>query len=468
MIPLALSKLILAAGAVASPDAPLDALIASVSTDTRQFQPCALFVALKGERFDGHDFLGQAKESGALAAVVSETMTDPPLPLVTVPDTLLALGALARCVRDASGAKIVGVTGSVGKTTVREMLGLVLGARFMTLKGEGNLNNEIGVPVTLLRLEPGHQAAVVEMAMRGPGEIGYLSRITSPDVAVITNIGLSHVGRLGSIEAIAQAKAEIFEGIRADGTAILHRDDPFFTKLARRAPRVFSFGLGSNSDFFAESIEDRGIEGVRFTARSNREKAEVSLSTGGLHTVLNALSALTAGAALGVSLDAGAAALRDFKAITGRGARFVCATGALVIDDAYNASHQSVKAALDLMDRTPGYPHRTAVLGDMLEMGSYAAEFHRRVGRDAARSSIDRLICVGPESAAMAEEARVNGLEAVQWFPDSAEAAAAAAGWIVDADLILVKGSNGVRMDRIVDALRTLAVPLAKTVGARS
>nr|MDQ2730904.1 UDP-N-acetylmuramoyl-tripeptide--D-alanyl-D-alanine ligase [Armatimonadota bacterium] len=259
MIPIPLRELAAACEAEAVGDWPPDDLIISVSSDTRVIGPHSLFVALKGERFDGHDFLPEAAARGASAAIVSTVPMSGPLPLLRVPDTLTALGLLGRHVRQVSGVRIVGVTGSVGKTTVKEMTALVLESSFHTLKSEANQNNEIGVPATLIRLESDHQAAVLEMGMRGPGEIQYLSEIAQPDAAIITNIGVAHIGRLGSRDAIAAAKAEIFVGMKREGCAILNRDDDYFPQLSGGAGRVLSFGMDARADIRACAIEDRGF-----------------------------------------------------------------------------------------------------------------------------------------------------------------------------------------------------------------
>ncbi|MCA1596839.1 MAG: phospho-N-acetylmuramoyl-pentapeptide-transferase [Chloroflexi bacterium] len=387
MIGRSLAELARACGAVPSTGAPLETRITAVSSDTRQLSAGSLFVALKGERFDGHAFLAAAAEKGAAAAVVSEapdTASPAPLPLLVVDDTLKALGDLARSIRRLSDVRVVGITGSVGKTTTKEMTALVLGARYGVLKSDANENNEVGVPNTLLRLNPAHGAAVIEMGMRGPGEIEYLSRIAEPDVAVITVIGESHIGRLGSLEAIADAKSEILAGLRPDGVAVLNRDDPFYDRIASRASRVTSFGTGQKVDVAARHVVDKGLEGVQFRCRTWEAEAEVRLSMGGAHMVTDALAAIAAGLTLGVPLDAAAEALSGFVPVSGRGRLLGAPHAPLVIDDAYNATPISVEAALRLMLDTPGHPRRIAVLGDILEMGGHAEEGHRRVGRAAA------------------------------------------------------------------------------------
>ena len=465
MIPLSLAEIASCCKAVVEGEAPLSRRVSVVSSDTRTLGTGSLFVALKGDRYDGHAFLQEAANQGAIAAVVSTVSQKAPLPLLVVDDTLASLGAIARRVRELSKARVVGVTGSVGKTTTKEMVSLVLGTAFTVLKSSANENNEIGVSSTLLKLDESHGAAVVEMAMRGPGEIEWLSRVAQPDVALITNIGTSHIGRLGSREAIADAKAEIFGGLRPGGMAILNRDDPFFDRLVDRLvsgndrvlpkPGLLSFGLDDRADVRAMEVDDRGLLGVRFICRTPRGEAEVNLGRGGQHLVIDSLAAAAAGIALGVCPEAAARALGGFSAGAGRGASHTMAGGALVVDDAYNASPDSVEAALALLAATPGCPRRLAVLGDMLEMGEYAEEGHRRVGRVAATSQVEKLVCVGLESRAMADEAVRAGLpsESVLWYPDSRACASDAAAWSPGADLILIKGSNGTRMGVIVEAL---------------
>ena len=456
MIPMQLREMSNACLATADPEAPLNKMVLQVGTDTRTLRAGSLFVALKGEKFDGHAFLNSAAEKGAIAAMVSSRIENSPLPLLVAPDTLVALGSLGRCVRELSSACVVGITGSVGKTTTKALTSLAVSS-LSVLRTAGNQNNEIGVPLTLLDLETHHQAAIVEMAMRAPGEIAYLSEIAQPDIAVITNIGLSHIGRLGSKEAIADAKAEIFTGLRPGGVAILNRDEPFFERLVAAAAgaRVVSFGLSPDSDVSACDVEDHGILGVSFCCRASGSETQVSLSSGGVHLVLNSLAAIAVAIALQIPLEDAASALQSFSTAAGRGALLSTADGRVVIDDAYNASPDSVEAALRQLASTPEYPRRVAVLGDMLEMGCHAEGGHRRVGRAAARYGVNSLVCVGPQSIAMAEEARMAGMPsgAVRWYSDSLAAAIDCDSWNRDADVILVKGSNGTRMRVIVEAL---------------
>jgi UDP-N-acetylmuramoyl-tripeptide--D-alanyl-D-alanine ligase len=372
-----------------------------------------------------------------------------------VPNTLKALGDLARQVRLSSTAHVLAVTGSVGKTTVKEMAALVLGAKYSTLKSEANENNEVGLPATLLRLEPMHRAAVVEMGMRGPGEIRYLAGVARPDAVLITMIGVSHIGRLGSRDAIARAKAEAFDGLQPGGFALLNRDNDCFDYLAGLAPRTVSFGLHPAADVQGRDVVDRGLQGMEFTCCAGEAQARVRLSAGGKHLVIDGLAALAAGVSLGVPLEDGALALAEFSAVGGRGRMLSGLGGTTIVDDTYNASPDSVIAALDALAQTPECGRRMAVLGDMLEMGEHSEEGHRKVGRAAACAGLELLVCVGIESRAMADEAIHAGLApaSVQWHLRSQDAAANAQQWSRDMDLILVKGSNSMGMLVIVQAL---------------
>lgn len=453
MIPIPLRHLAAACDAEPASKWLPDEVITSVSSDTRSIGPHSLFVALKGERFDGHDFLSEAAARGAAAAIVSTLPPSAPLPLLKVSDTLIALGRLGRHLRQASGAKIVGVTGSVGKTTVKEMTALVLGSSFHTLKSEANHNNEIGVPSTLLRLEPDHRAAVIEMGMRAPGEIQYLSEIAQPDAATITNIGVAHIGRLRSRDAIAEAKAEILVGLKPDGTAILNRDDDYFSLLSARAKRILSFGMDSRADVRACCVEDQGFEGARFRCQTPNGEADVNLSIGGSHLIVDSLAALAAGLVLGAPLAAGAAALSLFQPIAGRGEIIRLPDGRRIINDAYNATPHSMESSLRLLASMSAETRKVAVLGDMLEMGEHTEAGHRQVGQVAARSGLARLVCVGTLSEWIQQEAVRGGMSNVHWYADSRKAAEDVRLWGGNSDVILVKGSNGTRMDVIVQAL---------------
>ncbi len=325
----------------------LPSVLRGVSTDTRSLQPGALFVALKGERFDAHDFVPEALERGAGAALVSREIESPG-PLLLVPDSLAAFGALAAAHRAMLGARVVAITGSTGKTTTKEMIAAVLSQDRKTGKTPGNYNNEIGVPLALLELDSSYGAAVVELAMRGRGQIGYLARMARPEVGVVTNIGLSHLELLGSREAIAEAKAELLSGLPSSGTAVLNADDEFFSFLKERSPaRVISFGYGPEADVRAVQVTVREDGGPEFALTGGHGEVRVSLRAPGRHHALNAAATAAAAFSLGVKPERVASGLEAFEGAEMRSRIAQAPGGYVVIDDCYNAAPDSMRVALE-------------------------------------------------------------------------------------------------------------------------
>ncbi|MBI4300832.1 MAG: UDP-N-acetylmuramoyl-tripeptide--D-alanyl-D-alanine ligase [Chloroflexi bacterium] len=424
-----------------------------VVIDTRRMKPGDLFVALKGGRGDGHDYLGAALAAGAGAAL-AERVPDGltcAAPVFVVSDSLRALQALAAYWRDRHPARVIGVTGSVGKTSAKDLIADLLATRYTVLRNEGNLNNEIGLPLTLLKLSEKHDRAIVEMGMYDLGEIATLCVIARPSIGVVTNIGPSHLERLGSLERIAQAKGELVEALPADGWAVLNGDDERVLALAGRTrAHVIFYGLGTDNDVRAEDIESLGLGGVRFTLRSEGLAVSVEMAVPGRHNVYGALAAAAVARIEGLSLEEIGAGLRGIK---GQAHLMVLAgvNGSTIIDDTYNASPVSAKAALDLLAELPG--RKIAVLGDMLELGSYAEEGHRDVGRRAAQVA-DMLVAVGELGRIIGEEAASGGLVKVIFAGTNEEASE----WLLSAlelgDKVLVKGSRGVRMEQIVDRIK--------------
>ena len=429
-----------------------DVTVRGVSTDTRDLAPGELFVALAGQQHDGHDFLAAAQQAGAVAAVVSQGDRAPEgLPVVIVEDTLEALGAIAALHRSRMSARVAAITGSTGKTTTKDMLGAIMRRVGATVVAEGTHNNEVGVPLTLLRLRPEDAFCVLELAMRAPGEIGYLARIAQPHVGIITNIGQSHVGRLGTREAIAQTKAELLEHLPPDGAAVLNADDFFFSVFEAMAPcPVFSFGLGAQAQVRAEAIANHDLARVSFRLLSPAGAADVAMPVPGRHNVLNALAAAAAALELGAALEAVAAGLADHE---GTAMRMQCVpgrSGSTIINDAYNASPDSVTAALHVLGAAPG--RRVFVFADMLEMGREAEPAHREVGNLVARSGVHWLIAVGELAALAAAQARELGVRA-DAVDDAPAAAELLAGELGPDDTVLVKGSRSMRLERVVEAL---------------
>jgi len=459
--------------------------ITAVVIDSRAAQPGALFVALRGEKTDGNLYLPDAFARGAVAAIAEQSriadcglriadyyVVDGPSAQVTipkseirnpkcifvVPDSLAALQKLSAHWRAQMAAEVIGITGSVGKTTTKEIVANVLAQRFATLRSEGNLNNEIGLPLTLLRLTPEYRRVVLEIGMYALGEIAHLCELARPRIGVVTNVGPSHLGRLGSIERIAQAKAELVQALlpaERDGVAILNADDPPVRGMAglTRA-RVFTYGLNPASDLWADEIASQGLEGIRFQCHYGKDAFHLRLPLLGRHSVHTALRGAAVGLANGMSWSEIIAGLQDVRGqlriMVVSGLR-----GTTLLDDTYNASPASMLAALNLMEDITSADHRNiAVLGDMFELGSYEEQGHRLVGGRAAQV-VDKLITVGGRARWIAEEARASGMlsSCVHPTDSNADAIAVLQGLIRAGDVILVKGSRAAAMDAIVDAL---------------
>jgi UDP-N-acetylmuramoyl-tripeptide--D-alanyl-D-alanine ligase len=446
-------------GALVSPAAG-EIAFTSVSIDSRTLEPGALFVAVHGPRFDGHDFLAEAAEKGAAAALVHRAAPAPAgLPLVHVPDTTRGLSDLARHVRRAAAVPVVGVTGSIGKTTTKDMTAHLLSIRGPVLKTEGNLNNQYGLPLTLLRLAPEHTAAVVELGMSAPGEIRALSALAEPDVATITRIAPVHLEFFPSVDAIAEAKAEILEGLRRGGAAVLNGDDPRVRAIGERfGGRVVWFGRDRRFDVSAG--DERMEEGPRasrgsgvFSLRVAGRTVDVALPLLGPHFVENFLAAAAAAHVLGVGAEAMAEAATSLRPARHRGEVVRLGEAVTLLDDCYNSSPEAVEAAVAALALVPGR-RRVAVLGDMLELGERGPALHRERGR-ALGGRVDAVVGVGPLAQEIVEGAREAGLPAaaLHHFATSAEAVAALRDLVRPGDAVLVKGSRGVRLEAVVDAL---------------
>jgi UDP-N-acetylmuramoyl-tripeptide--D-alanyl-D-alanine ligase len=418
-----------------------------VSTDSRSVRTGDLFIALKGERFDGHEYVPRAEQQGAVASVVSRELESARQPQVVVEDTRLALGRLAAHWRGKFSLPVVGLTGSNGKTTVKEMIAAILatyvGARDPVLATEGNLNNDIGMPLTLLALRGKHRYAVIEMGMNHAGEIDYLTRLAHPTVALVNNAQRAHVGILGSVEAIARAKGEIYAGLDANGVAIVNEDDAFaaYWKKLNAGRRIVTFGLGAGAHVRGQ------VEDGRIKVTTPDSTFMLKLRIAGEHNVRNALAACAAAQALGVPAQAMQKALEDFAGVPGRLQRRRTAAGGWLIDDTYNANPESMKAAVQVLAAEKG--RRVFVMGDMGELGDEGPAMHAEVGAFARAAGIDALIAVGPASA---QAARAFGPQARHY--DSIDAAREAAQAEAAAGaVLLVKGSRFMQMERMADAL---------------
>jgi UDP-N-acetylmuramoyl-tripeptide--D-alanyl-D-alanine ligase len=445
----------IAGGAVLQGAAGLS--VGSYAIDSRLVAPGGLFFAVAGRR-DGHDFVADAAKRGAAAAVVSRpvAVADPAFGLVQVGDTVAALQVLAHDVLGRRPVRVIGITGSIGKTTTKEFTAALLAPRFKVLKSEGNYNNSLGLALTLLRLGPGEDAAVLEMGMSAPGEIRALARIAPPDVAVITNVNPVHLQFFRSLEDIALAKKEILDGAKPGATAVLNGDDPLVTRIAAGFPgRRLTFGRGPACDVRAENVESRGFDGYAFTLRYERSSTPVTLPCVNEAAVANLLAAAAAALALGLDLEEIRPAIDGLGPFPARGALIEPGRGLRVYDDSYNSNPRALEAALASLSVLPA-PRKVAVLGDMLELGESGVDFHRRAGEAVARTGWDLLVTIGPLAAVIADGAVAAGMSprAIHRFPDSAAAAAAISTLVRDGDLVLVKGSRGVRTEAVVEALK--------------
>jgi len=436
-----------------------------VCTDTRQPSPGACFVALKGERFDAHDFLPDAARAGAACAVVAEARAatlagKAGLPLLAVPDTLAALGALARFHRRRFRIPLVAVTGSNGKTTTREMIAGILATRGPVLKSEGNLNNEVGVPLTLLRLSPEHAAAVVEMGMSHPGEIARLAAVAEPQVGVVTNAFPAHLAGLGTVDAVADAKAELYRGLPAVGIAVANADDARMLKRAQASGRrliTFAVGRGRRGDVVVLEVLSHTAEGLSFLLGIGNREVEMRVPLVGVHNAVNAAAAAAAAVALGCSDREIARGLAGVQPVGRRLRLERLPSGAFLVDDCYNANPASMSAALrtlaELAAASGARP--AAVLGDMLELGPIEAEAHRALGEEAVRAGARLLAFFGPRSRAGLAAARAAGLPEGDGFhtEDVGALAAFVRERLRPGDFLLVKGSRGMKLERLVEAL---------------
>jgi UDP-N-acetylmuramoyl-tripeptide--D-alanyl-D-alanine ligase len=453
---------------------PAAPIITEAAIDSRQVIPGSLFVAIPGERADGHEYLHDAFRRGAAYALVQRDVgsdfrildlragadaaipTDltPPLCL-RVENSITALQDIARFWRRKLQLRVIGITGSVGKSTTKEVVAQVLAERFRTLRSPGNLNNEIGLPLTILRLGPGHQRAVLEMGFYVPGEIAFLCEIALPQVGVVTNVGTVHAERAGSQQEIARGKAELVQSLPEgpEGTAILNFDDPLVRDMqSKTRARVLFYGLTPEAQLWADDVEGLGLDGIRFRLHYERETMHIRIPMVGRHSVETALRAAAVGLVEGLSWQEILSGLRQghtqlrLVAVRSR-------TGALLLDDTYNASPESMLAALNLLSELGG-KRKVAVLGDMLELGQYEEQAHQLVGVRAAQVA-DVLVTLGPRGHKYASAARRSGMKPQQIVEfDESDAVLR---WLEielsPDDVALLKGSHGLRMDRIVSGL---------------
>jgi UDP-N-acetylmuramoyl-tripeptide--D-alanyl-D-alanine ligase len=433
--------------------------IKGVSIDSRNIREGELFVAIKGDRFDGHDFVSEAIRKGAWGAMVQRSEFESRYDklggfrnILPVEDTLFSLQEMAKLHRRKYSIPVIGITGSNGKTTTKEMIACIMKRKGPVLKNEGNLNNHIGVPLTLLRLDGGHRSAAVEMGMSALGEIDLLARLVSPDVAVITNIGPAHLEFLGTMDRVAEAKAELLGNIRPGGTAVLNADDRYFQTLRSKwSGRILCFGIEQKADVRAV-VHPQGKDCTDFTLMTPDSRVNVRLRTLGRHNIYNALAAAASAMAAGMSLEAVKYGLEDFAPVAMR-SEIRIMKGRTVMADCYNANPGSVRAALETLATLKRGMCAIAVLGDMLELGAAGAEEHREMGRTAARLGVDVIISVGDLAKCILDGALDAGMPKSRLFAASNQAAAAELlnKHSKEGDAVLIKGSRGARMEKILE-----------------
>lgn len=451
-------------------------VLTEAAIDSRQVLPGGLFVAIPGERVDGHNYVGQAFQRGAVAALIQrpvevearlvdarpgasfavEEQAEAPI-CILVENTVQALQTIAAFWRRKLSLRVIGITGSVGKSTTKEAIAQVLSQRYKTLKSLANLNNEIGLPLNVLRLTPGHQYAVLEMGFYVPGEIAQLCEIALPQVGVLNNIGTVHAERAGTQEIIAQGKGELVESLpkAPEGIAILNYDDPFIRPMnARTQARVFYYGLDPAADLWADNVEGMGLEGIRLRLHYRKETLFARVPMIGRHSVHTVLRAAAVGLVEGLTWDEIIRGLQESQAQL-RLVAVRAENGALILDDTYNAAPESTLAALNLLEEISG--RHVAVLGDMLELGQYEREGHERVGARAAEVA-DVLVTFGVRAHLIAESARRAGMKrtSVHEFEDLNEMIAWLKKNLTGNDAVLFKASNSMRLDRAVSALEVI------------
>jgi UDP-N-acetylmuramoyl-tripeptide--D-alanyl-D-alanine ligase len=430
------------------------------SIDSRQVRPGDLFFAIRGRRLDGHKYVDQALERGAVAAVVERSFKEPAADaLIPVNDTTEALQSLARTVRVRWGKVVIAVTGSTGKTTTKEMIAAVLGRRFSVLKSPGNLNNDYGLPQALLALEPEHQGAVVELAMSGPREIARLARMAEPEIGVVTNVAAVHLQFFNSIEGIARAKKELIENLSWDRlmpTAVLNDDDLRVRAFAQGFEgRVLTFGLGKGAQYRASNVEPTSGGGTRFHVSGPGLEEDLQLGLPGAHNVENALAAIAVARLLECTPEDLREGLGTFRNLSNRNEIFTLPDGITVINDSYNSNPRAMERMLETLAEWPGARRRIVVAGEMLELGKSSPELHRGVGRKCAECGVDWLIAVQGEARFFIEGAVERGMDPsrTHFSPMPRDAGEFCRSLLAPGDVVLVKGSRSVGLETVAELL---------------
>jgi UDP-N-acetylmuramoyl-tripeptide--D-alanyl-D-alanine ligase len=438
-----------------------DREVTGFSIDSRTIHPGDFFVAIRGDRFDGHEYVAEAVRKGASGALVSDErlLVDAALaaPRVVVADTVVALQALANHVRRESGASVVAVTGSAGKSTTKEITAAFLAARYTVFRNRGNLNNHIGLPLSLLELRTKPDIGVLELGMNHAGEISTLVKIAEPDVRVWTNVGPAHLEFFGTVEAIADAKAEILEGARPDALLVANADDDLVMGHARRfAGRVRTFAVERPADVRALAVRDLGIDGTAALVRTPIGEMELKTPLPGTANLSNVLAAAAVAIRFDVPLSDIVERASTLKPVSHRG-EVIRTGGVTIVDDSYNSNPAALSRSLALLAGERRFRRRIAILGEMLELGDASPDLHRPLGAEAARAGASHLIAVGGAAAqALAEGALESAMppQAVHYLPDSTAAADLAVRLVEPGDLVLVKGSRGIRTERVVERLK--------------
>lgn len=429
--------------------------VSSITTDSRQAADGCLFVAVKGERVDGHDFIPSVFEKGALCVIAEHEPEAADGAWIQVESSLQAIKDMAEFYRQQLAVRVVGITGSVGKTSTKEVIASVLSEKYHVLKTLGNFNNELGLPLTVFRIREEHQVAVLEMGISDFGEMHRLSKIARPDVCVMTNIGQCHLEFLKDRDGILRAKSEIFDYLAEDGTVILNGDDDKLSTIKEvKGIRPVFFGVESGREIYADEIEPKGLKGIRCRIHAGEESISVLIPIPGYHMVLNALAAAAVGLTMGLTMEQIRAGIEKLQSLGGR-FHIIEKGNMLIIDDCYNANPVSMKASLDVLKDAE---HRkVAILGDMFELGENAAELHASVGCHAAENEIDLLICVGDASRHMAEAAfQTGGCGEVLQVPTLAALLEVLPRLIQEDDTILVKASHGMHFEKVVERLQEI------------
>jgi UDP-N-acetylmuramoyl-tripeptide--D-alanyl-D-alanine ligase len=431
--------------------------VTGYSIDSRTLQPGALFFAVKGPRFDGHDFVEQVFQKNAAAAVVEERATTYSRSTIRVKSTVEALQTLASEVRRRWGNPIIGITGSAGKTTTKEMVAAVLGKKFTVLRSVGNLNNEFGLPLCLLRVERYQNIGVLEMGMSARGEIRKLASIAEPNEGVVTNVNPVHLEFFKSVDEIAEAKAELLEGLHDPKVGYLNNDDPRVRAMARKfSGKIITYGIKSIAAFKVQQIQDLGLEGTAFTVHHDRRDLQFVLPLLGQHNVANALAAIAVGATHDVSWEQIREALAEMKPEKMRGQVVKFREGFAVIDDSYNSNPRALSEMIRFMGKLQGYQRKILVAGEMLELGPEGLEMHRNCGREAAKAGFETIIAVQGQAAEILEGAFEAGMDRsrLKFGRDAVETGDILARTVRKGDVVLIKGSRGVKLEQALNTLR--------------